>query len=145
MVTTCKGAHQVGKASRDKGKRGERAWARLLTACGFPSRRGQQFAGGNESPDVVTPSQPGIHWEVKAVDNNTNLHAWMNQALEDKGDNQIPVIAYKKSQRKWLVVLDAHDFLAIVGSHVETDFANLTKDLLDSKLKDVSLLEEDDV
>ena len=37
-----------------KGKVGEREFAELLRAHGFDARRGQQFAGGADSPDVVS-------------------------------------------------------------------------------------------
>ena len=39
--------------SRAKGARYERELARYLDENGFPARRGQQFAGGSDSPDVV--------------------------------------------------------------------------------------------
>jgi len=39
--------------SREKGKRGERQWRDELRANGYTARRGQQFAGSPDSPDVV--------------------------------------------------------------------------------------------
>jgi Holliday junction resolvase len=51
--------------SNQKGKRGEREAAAFLTDEGFPARRGQQFAGGTDSPDVVCESLSGLHFEVK--------------------------------------------------------------------------------
>lgn len=39
--------------SRQKGKRGERLWRDQLREQGFTARRGQQYAGGIESPDVI--------------------------------------------------------------------------------------------
>ena len=39
--------------SREKGKRGERQWRDELRANGYGARRGQQFCGSAESPDVV--------------------------------------------------------------------------------------------
>jgi hypothetical protein len=44
--------------SRNKGKRGELEAAHMLTHEGFPARRGQQFSGGTDSPDVVCESLP---------------------------------------------------------------------------------------
>ena len=53
--------------SRAKGARGERMWRdELRSAFGDSGiRRGQQFSGLGDSPDVVCPCLPDIHWEVK--------------------------------------------------------------------------------
>lgn len=56
--------------SRDKGKRGEREFASLLREHGFDARRGQQFAGGADSPDVVSDALAWLHVEVKRVQNS---------------------------------------------------------------------------
>ena len=44
--------------SRAKGARYERELARYFEENGFPARRGQQFAGGSDSPDVVCDEFP---------------------------------------------------------------------------------------
>ena len=49
----------MGKKSRDKGKAGERELASKLREYGYDARRGVQFHGGPDSPDVV--GLPGIH------------------------------------------------------------------------------------
>ena len=54
--------------SRRKGARGERQWRDELRANGYCARRGQQFCGSAESPDVICDSLPWIHFEVKAVE-----------------------------------------------------------------------------
>jgi hypothetical protein len=53
--------------SREKGKRGERQWRDELREQGFAARRGQQFSGGAESPDVVCDSLPWMHFEASAA------------------------------------------------------------------------------
>ena len=70
--------------SREKGKRGERQWRDELREQGFHARRGQQFAGGPESPDVVSDDLPWAHFEVKAVE-RLNICDAMEQALRDCG------------------------------------------------------------
>ena len=65
--------------SREKGKRGERQWRDELRAEGFHARRGQQFAGGADSPDVVCEELRGFHFEVKAVE-RLNIEDAMEQA-----------------------------------------------------------------
>lgn len=99
--------------SRQKGARGERAWRDKLREAGFASaRRGQQFAGGPDSPDVVCDDLPGIHWEVKCVE-KLNLADAMDQAIRDAGA-KIPVVAHKKNRGDWHVTLRADDFLALL-------------------------------
>jgi len=98
--------------SRAKGCRGEREWRDQLREAGFEARRGQQFSGGNESPDVVCPDLPTIHWEVKRVEAG-NPYNWYDQAFTDAA-GKIPVVAHKRNGRKWLVILSADDFLNII-------------------------------
>lgn len=105
----------MGKASRDKGKRGERMWRDVLKAHGLDARRGAQYSGNNESPDVVCSSMPGFHCEVKFVE-QTAFHNWIAQAVEDSGGKGIPYVAWKKSSKDWLVVLRAEDFIKLVKS-----------------------------
>ncbi len=70
--------------SREKGKRGERQWRDELRANGYAARRGQQFSGSPESPDVVCDALPWIHFEVKAVE-RLNIEDAMEQARRDCG------------------------------------------------------------
>src|SRR6476619_427503 len=70
--------------SRQKGKRGERQWRDELRANGYDARRGQQFSGSPDSPDVVCDALPWIHFEVKAVE-KLNIEDAMEQARRDCG------------------------------------------------------------
>ena len=98
--------------SRAKGCRGEREWRDQLREAGFSAWRGQQFSGGSDSPDVVCPSLPSIHWEVKRVEAG-NPYSWIVQATDDAG-KKIPVVAHKRNSRPWLVILSAENFLDIL-------------------------------
>ena len=93
--------------SRAKGARGEReaaaAWAK---ATGATARRGQQFAGGTDSPDVVS-SLEGIHLEVKRVERG-NPYDWMEQASRDAGA-KLPLVLHRRSFQPWLVILRLDD------------------------------------
>ena len=51
----------MGKAQRDKGKRGEIELAKVLRAEGYNTRRGQQYCGAAGNADVIGLS--GIHIE----------------------------------------------------------------------------------
>lgn len=93
--------------SRDKGKRGELEFAHFLKDNhGIDARRGQQFSGGNESPDVV--GVPGLHLEVKRVE-SLNIHAAVAQATKDAAG--LPwAVAHRRNGGKWLVTVDAKHY-----------------------------------
>ena len=95
--------------SRAKGAEGEREWARLLQSHGLAARRGQQFAGGPDSPDVLCPDLPGIHFEVKRVE-LLSLYKAMDQARRDAG-SKIPVVAHRRNRKEWLVIMRAEDWI----------------------------------
>ena len=99
--------------SCQKGKRGERAWRDELVARGYNARRGRQFSGSPDSPDVVCPDLPGVHFEVKVVE-RLNVNQAMNQAVNDAGD-KIPVVAHKRNRGDWLVTMRASDWFKIVA------------------------------
>src|SRR5512140_3571212 len=98
--------------SREKGKRGERQWRDELRANGYAARRGQQFSGSPDSPDVVCDSLPWIHFEVKAVE-RLNIEEAMSQARTDarKAESgkrkpemgKVPIVAHRRRFRAWLV------------------------------------------
>jgi plasmid stabilization system protein ParE len=95
---------------RAKGARGERAaakqWADALGLEPSTCRRGQQFAGGADSPDVVHPLG-NIHLEVKRVEAG-NPYVWLDQAIRDAGE-KIPVVLHKRNRREWIAVLRLTD------------------------------------
>lgn len=108
--------------SRAKGAAGERAaakeWARVM---GGTARRGQQFSGSPDSPDVVT-SISGIHLEVKRTERG-NPYGWIDQAVRDAGE-QCPVVLHRRNKREWLLIVrldDAPRMLAALNdSQVQT-------------------------
>lgn len=99
-----------------KGKRGERAWRDFLRAVGVSARRGRQFSGSPDSPDVV--SDDGFHWEVKWVE-NLNVLSAIEQSVRDAGADKIPAVAFKKNKTGWMVAMRAEDFFKALGK--ETD------------------------
>lgn len=99
--------------SRQKGARGEREWRDQLRNEGFDARRGQQFSGGSDSPDVICDSLPGIHWEVKRVERG-NPYDWIMQAKRDAGDSKMPIVAHKRNGEDWLCIISANDFFQLI-------------------------------
>jgi Holliday junction resolvase len=94
--------------SREKGKRGERQWRDELRANGYMARRGQQFSGSPDSPDVICDELSWLHFEVKAVE-RLNIEDAMEQARRDAGA-KTPVVAHRRSFRRWLVTMEAETF-----------------------------------
>lgn len=102
----------MGKASRDKGKRGERECAALLKSHGFDARRGQQFNGSDGSADVV--GLPGFHVEVKRTE-ALRIYEAMGQAEDDARDGETPLVLHRRNRKEWLAILKADDFLEMIG------------------------------
>ena len=94
--------------SREKGKRGERQWRDELRANGYMARRGQQFSGSPDSPDVICDELSWLHFEVKAVE-RLNIEDAMEQARRD-AVAKTPVVAHKRKFRPWLVTMEAETF-----------------------------------
>lgn len=100
--------------SRQKGARGEREFAHFLLERGIEARRGQQFSGGSESPDVISKgSTEHIHWEVKRVEAG-NPYKWMEQALRDAGVAKLPVVAHKRNNKDWIAILPMTSFVQML-------------------------------
>jgi Holliday junction resolvase len=110
--------------SREKGKRGERQWRDELRAQGYAARRGQQFSGSPDSPDVVSEDLPWIHFEVKAVE-RLNIEDAMEQARRDCGD-KIPIVAHRRSFRAWLVTMTAEVFFKFLRGTLPPESDNKT-------------------
>jgi len=100
--------------SCQKGKRGERAWRDQLREAGYlHARRGQQFSGSKDSPDVVCEDLPFAHWEVKCVE-RLNIEEAMEQARRDATEAKVPFVAHKRNNKGWLVTMDASTFFQLL-------------------------------
>ena len=98
--------------SRAKGARGEREFAQYLRDHGWAARRGQQFSGSPDSPDVVT-DVPGVHFEVKRVEKGS-VYPWLTQAKADAGD-KIAVVAHRRNNEAWIAILPMSDLMELLG------------------------------
>ena len=98
--------------SRAKGARGERLWRDELREAGFTARRGQQFAGGTDSPDVICEELKNLHMEVKCVQ-ALNLDKACEQAERDAG-KKAWIVAHKKDRKHWKVTMDAGTFFQLL-------------------------------
>jgi hypothetical protein len=109
--------------SRTKGKVGEREFASLLREHGYDARRGQQFAGGADSPDVVSDALAWLHVEVKRVQ-NLNLTDACVQAEGDAGrgapaGHKKPwIVAHRRNHAPWLITMRAEFFFRLLRGDV---------------------------
>ena len=106
-----------GINSRQKGCRGEREWRDRLIAHGYEARRGQQFSGGPDSPDVVC-SLP-FHFEVKRVE-KLNIEKAVTQSEGECG-GKMPVVAHKRNRGQWLVTMPEWVFFSLIKSDSEEE------------------------
>jgi len=103
--------------SRNKGCRGEReaakAWSEIF---GVPMIRGQQHAGGADSPDIK--GQTGVHVEVKRVE-KLNLENAVGQSIAESAVGEIPIVLHRKNRSQWLVTVPL-EWLPLLASVLET-------------------------
>lgn len=102
----------MGRRERDKGARGERELAAVLTAAGFPATRGRQHHGGADAPDVRCDHLPGLHLESKRCE-RLSVYAALAQAAEDAGD-RVPVVCHRRNGREWVAILRLEDLLDLI-------------------------------
>jgi len=120
--------------SRRKGKTGELEFAKFLRMHGFDARRGQQFAGGNDSPDVVSAALEWLHIEVKRVQ-NLNLADACAQAEGDQaklgsnGRKKLAwIVAHRRNHAPWLITMRAETFFQLLrGELPPGDATNVTQ------------------
>ncbi len=91
-----------------KGKAGEREFAAILREQGITARRGQQFAGGADSPDIVSRELSWLHIEVKRVE-SLNLGRACAQAADD-GDGKPWIVAHRRNREPWMITMTADLF-----------------------------------
>lgn len=111
----------MGKASREKGKRGERATARELAATfGVDARRGQQARDGSDAPDVV--GLPGWWIEVK-TGQRINAFAALEQADEARGKFEVPIAVLRRDRKRPIVAMFFEDWqhLVLEAQHRKDD------------------------
>ena len=109
----------MGKAERERGKRGEREWASVLRLAGFDdARRGVQYSGKGGAADVYCPSLSGFWPEVKRV-NKLNHSLALKQAQRDASCDQIAYVASRRDGEDWICTLSGSDFIKLMKDYVE--------------------------
>ena len=107
----------MGKMSRDKGARAERAVVAHLRQNGYPDAR-RYLAGDGRQPGDID-AVPGVSIEVKNASTYT-ISAWLRQAIDEAGPDRLPVVMMHPKGvalddvANWWVVMRVSDFLPLV-------------------------------
>jgi len=102
----------MGRASREKGKRGEReAAAELGAILNVEARRGVQYQGGPDSPDVVLPGVP-IHVEAKRTE-RLSLWSALEQAKADAPAGSVPIVWHKPNRKGSVIIVETDSLWAL--------------------------------
>ena len=97
----------MGLRSRNKGKLGEReAAVEIRRLFGVEARRGRQYCGSDEAPDVVTGID-GVHFEVKRAE-ALRLYPALEQAVGDAPE-KIPVVLHRANNQPWVAIVRLDD------------------------------------
>ena len=86
----------MGKAQREKGKRGERELAGILRDYGYNCRRGQQYCGTSGDADVI--GLPDV------------LRKALQQSSRDARAGEIPVVMHRRNREPWRVSMYLQNF-----------------------------------
>ena len=107
----------MGRASREKGKRGEREFAQILRDLGFQAERTVQYCGRNGTSDVSS-SLDGVHIEVKRYARIAALR-FMEQAVRDCPSSDLPVVAMREDHGEWMIMIRVKDLPGLATKFVE--------------------------
>jgi hypothetical protein len=97
-----------------KGKKGERLAAKLINDLfpGAEARRGQQFKGTPDSPDVIS-NLPGVHIEIKNAQ-RMMPYGWLKQTELERGVGEVGLVMMKRNNLPWLVCCYANELPQLV-------------------------------
>lgn len=104
----------LGRAEREKGKRGERMVASLFKDYGYDAHRTAQFKGKTGDAGDVE-GVPGLHIEVKFQE-KMHLYDWTEQAVRDSeanGKGNKPAVFHKASNKPLLVTMRFEDWIEL--------------------------------
>jgi hypothetical protein len=114
----------MSRSEREKGKRGEREVARLLTLHGFEARR-----DGRLDDDLIH-NIPNIHIEVKRRE-TLAIPKWWRETCGACPPDCKPVLAFRSSRSPWLAVVELDVLADLLGLWAATSRPG--KDYLGSK------------
>lgn len=106
----------MGRMQREKGKRGEReAAAELAAVFACDAKRGVQYQGGPESPDVVLQGV-NVHVECKRTE-TINVYKALEQARDDAGE-KTPIVWHRRNGKGSVVIVSVDDLIPLARAIV---------------------------
>ena len=100
----------MGKASRDKGARGEREAAAVLRRLGLFPNAQRAYHQSRDGGDAADLEGTGALWvEVKRGKRPNIPKAWSQAAEESAGADQVPVAMTRQDRGRWLVTVAVED------------------------------------
>lgn len=111
-----------GKRSRRKGHDFERRVVREIRAAGIRAKRGLQSQSGHGCADVQIPGDYYCiyHCELKAGA-RPNIHAAIEQAIQDSRGETVPVAITHKDSERDLVTMELDDWLNLLNESTRRD------------------------
>lgn len=108
----------MGRMSKQKGKRGEReAAAELGQLLGCHARRGVQYQGSTDSPDVVLEGV-NVHVECKRTE-TINVYKALEQATGDAG-SKVPIVWHRRNGKPSVVVVSTENLIRLAAEILST-------------------------
>lgn len=109
MATEKRDMKKAGRASKNKGARGERLLSAFLNSFGLHTHRGYVHCGQSDLVDLL-----GVHVECKFVE-RLNVRQAMEQAIKeaDKRKDGMPTVFWKVSRRPWLTIMLTEDWVKL--------------------------------
>lgn len=109
--------------SKRKGKTGELEFSKFaMEHSGETVRRTAQYNGKELDSKADVVGLPGVHVEVKRVE-ALNVDNAIEQATRDIGENpnnEIPIVAHRKNNKKWKVTMYADDWFIFYNLYLES-------------------------
>jgi hypothetical protein len=111
--------------SKRKGKEAELQFAGLLKSVyRLTARRGCQYKGDPDAPDIIVEEMPRTFWEVKRRE-NFRLYPTLDKCIDDAG-GKVPAIAYRKDREPWVVIVRAIDLREFCEDFMSGVYKHLT-------------------
>ena len=109
MATEKRDMKKAGRASKNKGARGERLLSAFLNSFGLHTHRGYVHCGQSDLVDLL-----GVHVECKFVE-RLNVRQAMEQAIReaDKRKDGMPTVFWKRSRKGIMVCMTFDDWMKL--------------------------------
>lgn len=103
----------MSRSQREKGKLGERRARDIVKSWGINARRGVQYRGDPEAPDVVCEADIYVEAKWRAAGHPGK---WLAEAAVEAPLNHVPCVIHKRPRQPELVTLYAEHVPAFVDA-----------------------------